>query len=240
MTFSYCLVFNLCTYVFRGKILVQQQFSRKKSPVRKGPISRSSIYTSDSSTSLISTNSEVSSAGSSPHSSPRRHQIRQDVSESGQSPLHRRAAIHQDKKGVRLRMKVSPTSSSTDLSKSKERMLSSSELKHVKEDFTGGVQGEDRMYLSSLSSSGSTVETSETQTQQEPQRKSSNEIPTPSSTQSQSSLSAMDAGSKKVKRHGSRLRRSRPPKKSSECYHYQLCHCFHHHCCHHGRCLFHP
>ena len=238
---------NLCTYiclyirtyVFRGKILVQQQFSRKKSPVRKGPISRSSIYASDSSTSLISTSGEVSSAGSSPHSSPHRHQIRQDVSESGQSPLHRRAAI-QDKKGVRLRMKVSPTSSSTDVSKSKERMLSSSELKQVKEDLTGGVQGEDRMYLSSLSSSGSTVETSETQTQREPQRLSPNEIPTAASTQSQSSLSAMDVGSKKVKRHGSKLRRSRPPKKSSECYHWHLCHYFHHHCCHHGRCLFHP
>ena len=217
--------------------MIQQQFSRKKSPVRKGPISRSSLYVSDSSASLISTSSEVSSAGSSPLSSPGRHQIREDVSESSRSPLHRRAAI-QDKKGVRMRMKVSPTSSSTDVSKSKEWMLSSSELKQVKEDFTGGVQGEDRMYLSSLSSSGSTVGTNERQPQQEPQRLSPNEIPTLAPTQSQSSLPAMEVGSKKVKRHGSKLRRSRPPKKSSKCYHWQLYHYFHHHCCYHGHCLF--
>ena len=183
-----------------------KEMSKEKSPTRDDLISDPSVTPSVSGTAppKASSTGNGSTAPSVHHS---QQKAKQDASENSPSPLHRRPAM-QDKKGVRMRLKVSPSSDgSIGVHTSEKNQTSSGEFNK----YSAKVKSDEKM-----SQSMSALDKPRQNDVQTPLRDAQCEASSPT-VKVILSTPETPTDSRKVKRQGSKLRRSRPQKKGSKC-----------------------
>jgi hypothetical protein len=196
------------TFPERDKCVVRmkgdKEMSKEKSPTRDDLISDPSVTPSVSGTAppKASSTGNGSTAPSVHHS---QQKAKQDASENSPSPLHRRPAM-QDKKGVRMRLKVSPSSDgSIGVHTSEKNQTSSGEFNK----YSAKVKSDEKM-----SQSMSALDKPRQNDVQTPLRDAQCEASSPT-VKVILSTPETPTDSRKVKRQGSKLRRSRPQKKGN-------------------------